>query len=88
MSLSLVPSEFAKKKMDSRLMCLKAAEKTAEAAGFVLLPAICVHHKRRNPERRMTLFQRAYYLVPECDMTPGEFEKFRVVCSDKKYFRP
>lgn len=63
-----------------RLLTIQAAETVAALSGTVLLPAVCVHHKRRNAERRMTIHGRTYYVVSETDMTPLEYDKYREIC--------
>jgi hypothetical protein len=60
-------------------MCLKAAEEVAMICGNVLVPSSCMNKKRRDPQRRVMLFGRTYYILHESEMTNVEKEKYRSV---------
>lgn len=63
-----------------RNLTLRAAEQLAHMSGCVLLPSACVHHRRRDPARRMMLFGRTYYSVPEEELTELEQAKYLILC--------
>lgn len=60
---------------------LKAAEEVAKIAGKVLVPSGCMNKKRRDPQRRVMLFGRTYYVLDESEMTEIEKEKYQNVVS-------
>lgn len=68
-----------------RNLALRAAEQMAQMSGCVLLPSACVHHKRRDPARRLMLFGRTYYSVPEDEMTELEHAKYQSFCMAEGY---
>lgn len=83
----LYPSMSAasyKKRTDEyyRLLTIKHLEEIAAMSEAVLLPSACVHHKRRNPQKRIQVFGRTYYLVQRDDLTPLEEAKYRIMCEE------
>lgn len=50
--------------------------------GCRLLPSSCVHHRRRDPQRRVTLHGRSYYLVAAEDVTELEEAKYQAICQE------
>lgn len=65
-----------------RLLTLKAAEEVAKASNGILLPSSCLHRRRRDPARRVMIFGRTYYVVPEDDVSEMEKEKYKLVCAE------
>lgn len=63
-----------------RLMALKSAEDTAKASNALLVPSTCLHRRRRDPQRRVMLFGRTYYVVPQDDLTEMDLEKYKLAC--------
>lgn len=61
--------------------CLKAAEEVAKICGNVLVPSSCMNKKRRDPQRRVMLFGRTYYVLHESEMTELEKEKYQGIVS-------
>lgn len=48
-----------------RAAAIRAAEEVARMFGAYLLPASCVHHKRRRSDRRLMIYGRNYYVMQE-----------------------
>lgn len=63
-----------------RNVCLKTVERVAALSHSVVLPSNCVHHSRRDAERRIVLFGKSYYIFAQDDLTMLEAEKYRIVC--------
>lgn len=59
-----------------RSMTLAAIEQVARMMHCVLMPASCIHHDRRRPDRRMQLHGRTYYVVEIDDVTELEWAKY------------
>jgi len=55
---------------------LDVAEKIAAMFGCYLVPAACVHHRRKNPERRIMIHGHSYYVRHPDEMNEIEYEKF------------
>lgn len=60
-------------------LTLKAIEQAAKALNGYIVPAICVHHRRRHPERRISIFGRVYYAIPADDITELELAKYKAI---------
>jgi len=63
-----------------KLLCLRTIEQVVQMQDAVLLPSSCVHQKRRDPSRRISLFGRSYYVVPVNQLTATEAEKYQNYC--------
>lgn len=63
-----------------RLLTIKAAEDAARASGGILMPSTCLHRRRREPERRLMIFGRTYYVIPADELTEMEIEKYKLAC--------
>lgn len=62
---------------------LRAAEQIAKKFGSILIPASCLHHRRRNPDLRLMVLGRAYYCIQEDDLTDLEKIKYQYVCTEQ-----
>lgn len=60
-----------------RSLTIVAAEQVSKMFGCVLLPAPCVHHDRRRPDRRMMIHGRTYYVFEADDITDLEWAKYQ-----------
>lgn len=60
---------------------IKTVEDVAKMAGLVIVPASCVHHKRREASKRIFLFGRSYYVRKIEDLTPIELAKYKEQCT-------
>lgn len=67
-----------------RAKCLQAVEQAAQMGGMVAVPSVCVHHKRRQADRRISLLGRTYYLLREDEMTDLELAKYRSLCVERE----
>lgn len=63
-----------------RAMTIRAVEEALKPFGAVLIPSKCVHHKRRDPERRIMIYGRTYYTVQADTMTDLEAAKYAIMC--------
>ena len=63
-----------------RAQVIAAAEQAAKLNHCLLVPARCIHYKRRDQSKRMVLFGRSYYILRKDDMTELEIEKYKAVC--------
>lgn len=66
-----------------RLYVLHLIEKMAQMFDCVLLPSSCVHHRRRNADRRIMIFGRSYYITHINNLTDLEWEKYRIMCENQ-----
>jgi hypothetical protein len=64
-----------------QLLALKSAEDTARALNALLLPSACLHHRRRDPARRVMINGRNYYIIPQDEVTELEWAKYRTLCA-------
>lgn len=67
-----------------RTKSLQAVEEAAQMGGMIVVPSICVHHKRRQADRRISLLGRTYYLLREDEMTDLELAKYRSLCVERE----
>lgn len=63
-----------------RCLTLKIAEDVAAAAGCVLIPATCIHYRRRDPARRVRINGHNYYVMPRDCLTRLEKKKYEDAC--------
>lgn len=63
-------------------VALKAAEEVAKANDCFLLPACCMNYKRRDPKKRVSIYGKNYYAVSYDEITPLEYEKYKLLCED------
>lgn len=77
-----MPASRYKEKTEEyyRQLCLQRIEAVARMHDSLLVPAPCIHHKRRDPKRRLTVFGRTYYVIPEDELTRLEEAKYRAAC--------
>lgn len=66
-----------------RSITIQTMEHISAMFDAVLLPASCVHHKRRRPERRILLYGRSYYVFDVEDLTDLERAKYRALCASE-----
>lgn len=66
-----------------KAQAILAAEKAAKANNCLLVPARCIHYKRRDQSRRITIYGRSYYIMPIDDMTDLELAKYKAVCEEQ-----
>lgn len=59
-----------------RGLTIKAAEDIAKMFDAILLPSKCVHQGRRDPERRIMIYGKNYYLRNLSDLTKTEKRKY------------
>lgn len=67
-----------------RNLTIIAVEKVVNMLNCVLLPASCIHHDRRRPDRRMMLHGRTYYIFEIDDVTELEWAKYRTMCAQEE----
>lgn len=67
-----------------RAQAIAAAEKAAKANHCLLVPARCIHYKRRDQSKRIVLYGRSYYIMHKDDMTDLEWAKYKAVCEDSE----
>lgn len=74
-----MPARTYKKRTDEyyRLICIRILERMAGMNNEILLPASCVHHRRRDPERRLLAFGKNYYVFSANELTEIEWMKYR-----------
>lgn len=60
-------------------LTLEALTKAVQALGGYLVPASCVHHRRRDPDRRIFIFGRAYYAIHGDEITELEMAKYQAI---------
>lgn len=65
-----------------RSVTIRTVEQVAEMFGAILVPASCVHHKRRRPDRRVMIYGRTYYVFERDEMTDLEWAKYRELCGE------
>lgn len=56
---------------------IQAAEDVASLFGAVLVPAPCIHQRRRRPDRRVMIFGRTYYVLEPDELTQMEYAKYQ-----------
>lgn len=64
-----------------RNVTVKTIEDVVHMVGLKLVPASCVHHKRREADKRIHILGRTYYVRDPADLTPLEMEKYRAICA-------
>lgn len=67
-----------------RTKSLEAVEEAAQIGGLIVVPSACIHHKRRQADRRISLLGRTYYLLREDEMTDLELAKYRSLCIERE----
>jgi hypothetical protein len=58
---------------------VQIAEKVARISGLLLVPRACIHWERKlkfDPERRIVIKKRVFYLISESEMTETEKSKY------------
>lgn len=77
-----MPAWRYKEKTDEyyRQLCLQAVEIVVKMTGCVLMPSTCLHHRRRDPQRRILIFGRTYYVLDPDALTKAEIVKYRAFC--------
>ena len=63
-----------------RAQTIRAAEQAAFTISSLLVPASCIHYKRRDQNKRVVLFGRSYYIVRRDQMTYLEMQKYVDAC--------
>lgn len=60
---------------------VQVAELVASMSGLLVVPSSCIHWQRKmelDVQRRIVIKKRAFYLLPESDMTEMEKKKYRL----------
>lgn len=65
-------------------LAIQAVEQAGKALNGYILPAACVHHRRKDPAKRISLFGRSYYAIPADDITPLELAKYKAIYGEGK----
>lgn len=67
-----------------RAQAIAAAELAAKANHCLLVPARCIHYKRRDQSKRVVIYGRSYYIMHKDDMTELEWAKYKIVCNESE----